>query len=109
MKNKKLIIVFMLVITFLALMVNFTKATDDVGQQLPTIESGNNPSNQNSPTTNAPAPITNNPVTHYHKQVWQVIQPYSYLLAFVQFQQYMHILELENITISINSKENKEC
>lgn len=63
MKNKKLIIVFMLVITFLALMVNFTKATDDVGQ-LPTIDSSNNPSNQ---ANNTPAPITNNnvePVTN---------------------------------------------
>lgn len=61
MKNKKLIIVFMLVVTFLALMVTFTKATDDVGQ-LPTIAQGNNPSNQ--PTnTNTPAPITNNNVT----------------------------------------------
>ena len=63
MKNKKLIIVFMLVITFLALMVTFTKATDDVGQ-LPTIDQGNNPSNQ---PTNTPAPVTNNnvnPVTN---------------------------------------------
>lgn len=63
MKNKKLIVVFMLVITFLALMVTFTKATDDVGQ-LPTIDQGNNPSNQ---PTNTPAPVTNNnvnPVTN---------------------------------------------
>ncbi len=69
MKNKKLIIVFMLVITFLALMVTFTKAADNDNEvgQLPTIDSGNNPSNQNSPTTNTPAPITNNnvePVTN---------------------------------------------
>ena len=65
MKNKKLIIVFMLVITFLALMVNFTMATDDVGQ-LPTISTGNNPSNQEQ-SNNTPAPITNNnvePVTN---------------------------------------------
>ena len=61
MKNKKLIIVFMLVITFLALMVTFTKATDDVGQ-LPTIDSSNNPSNQDQ-ANNTPAPITNNNVT----------------------------------------------
>ncbi|MCI9247517.1 MAG: LPXTG cell wall anchor domain-containing protein [Clostridia bacterium] len=65
MKNKKLIIVFMLVITFLALMVTFTKATDDVGQ-LPTIDQGNNPTNQDK-TNNTPAPIANNnvePVTN---------------------------------------------
>ena len=65
MKNKKLIIVFMLVITFLALMVTFTKATDDVGQ-LPTIDQGNNPTNQDK-TNKTPAPIANNnvePVTN---------------------------------------------
>ena len=65
MKNKKLIIVFMLVITFLALMVTFTKATDNV-EQLPTIDSSNNPSDQNQ-ANNTTAPITNNnvaPVTN---------------------------------------------
>ncbi len=65
MKNKKLIIVFMLVITFLALMVTFTKATDDVGQT-PSIDTGNKPS---LPVidNNTPAPVTNNnvePVTN---------------------------------------------
>lgn len=60
MKNKKLIIVFMLVITFLALMVNFTKATNDV-EKLPTISTGNNPSEQNQ-ANNTPAPIKNNNV-----------------------------------------------
>lgn len=68
MKNKKLIIVFILVIAFLLMMVNFTKATDDVGQ-LPTISTGNNPSNQNQANepinapTNTPAPITGNNAT----------------------------------------------
>lgn len=65
MKNKKLIIVFILVIAFLLMMVNFTKATDDVGQ-LPTISTGNNPSNQNQANepTNTPAPITGNNATN---------------------------------------------
>ena len=65
MKNKKLIIVFILVIAFLLVMINFTKATDDVGQ-LPTISTNNNPSNQtqvNEPT-NTPAPITGNNTTN---------------------------------------------
>lgn len=69
MKNKKLIIVFMLVITLLLGMVSFTKAADNDNEvgQLPTIDDSNNPSNQNNPTTNTPAPITGNnvePVTN---------------------------------------------
>lgn len=66
MKNKKLIIVFMLVITFLALMVTFTKATDDVGQT-PSIDTNNSPSLPVMKDNNTPAPITNNnvePVTN---------------------------------------------
>ncbi|MCI9038324.1 MAG: LPXTG cell wall anchor domain-containing protein [Clostridia bacterium] len=65
MKNKKLIIVFILVIAFLLVMINFTKATDDVGQ-LPTISTNNNPSNQNqvNEPTNTPAPITGNNTTN---------------------------------------------
>lgn len=66
MKNKKLIIVFMLVITFLALMVTFTKATDDVGQT-PSIDTNNSPSLPVMKDNNVPAPITNNnvePVTN---------------------------------------------
>lgn len=70
MKNKKLIIVFMLVITLLLGMVSFTKAADndnDIGQT-PSIDTNNSPSlpvmdNGN----NTPAPITNNnvePVTN---------------------------------------------
>ena len=69
MKNKKLMIVFMLVITLLLGMVSFTKAADNDNEvgQLPTIDGSNNPSNQNNPTNNTPAPITNNnvePVTN---------------------------------------------
>ena len=45
--------------------------------------------------------------THYHRQVSQEIQLYLYLLVYVQYQQYMHILELENITIFINGKNKK--
>lgn len=66
MKNKKLIIVFMLVIMFLLGMVSFTKATDDVGQT-PSIITNNNPSLPVVNDNNTPAPITNNnvePVTN---------------------------------------------
>lgn len=66
MKNKKLMIGFILVIAFLVLMVTFTEATDDVGQT-PSIVTNNNPSLPVVDENNTPAPITNNnvePVTN---------------------------------------------
>lgn len=57
MKNKKLIAVFMLVITFLTIMVTFTKATDM--PSLPTIDEGNKPTSGNE-VNNTPAPIIDN-------------------------------------------------
>ena len=44
-------------------------------------------------------------VIHYHKQV--VAGRYSAICIYwcMQYQQYMHILELENITIFINGKK----
>lgn len=49
MKNKKLMIVFILIVTFLLLMVNYTKAANEV-ENLPTIITGNNV--QNNATAN---------------------------------------------------------
>jgi len=63
MKNKKLMIVFILVVAFLLLMVTYTKATNDVAP-LPTIVTGNNeannPSNNETNNTATNAELNNN-------------------------------------------------
>lgn len=65
MKNKKIMVVFILIVAFLLVMVTGVKANDDVGQ-LPTISTGNNPStndqvaNNNQANNQNTAPIINN-------------------------------------------------
>ena len=66
MKNKKLVMVFILAIVLLLVMSSstITKATDDIGQ-LPTIDTNNKPNDQtqtNEPV-NTPAPIIENNTT----------------------------------------------
>ena len=65
MKNKKLMVVFILVVAFLLTLgsFDFIKATDDIGN-LPVIDTDNNPSNQGNGATNNPAPITGNNTTN---------------------------------------------
>ncbi len=63
MKNKKLMIVFILVVAFLLLMATYTRATNDV-PPLPTIVTGNNeaniPNNNETNNTATNAELNNN-------------------------------------------------